>query len=173
MNRFALRTIDFFDHGGFAVKLMVSIWLVCAAWLWAGTASAQTDGQNEFADCPAFPADTAESLRWEVLRVPGMLFCRALRIDDATEAFALTVSKESPFKPRRGDRAEVASLNGREVQWYRGEVPNEPNVLIRETLIEINKNLVIHVFMRASDAETLARHQQFVLSLPIPPAVDD
>ena len=71
------------------------------------------------------------------------------------------------------DRAEVANLNGREVQWYRGEVPNEPNILIREALIEISKNQVIHVFMRAKGADMLARHQQFVLSLPIPPPVDD
>jgi hypothetical protein len=152
---------------------MVSMWFFCAMWLWTGVASAQTSNQISFSDCPTLPAETAASLRWEVLRVPAMLFCRAIRTDDASEAFALTISEESPFKPRRGDRAEATNLNGREVQWYRGEVPNEPNVLIRETLIEVNKNQVIHVFMRAKDAETLARHQQFVMSLPIPSPIDD
>jgi hypothetical protein len=155
------------------VKSKVSTWLLSLAVLSAGAASGQTAAQDALSDCPALPADTASSLRWEVLRIPNMLLCRAMRTDDATEAFALTISPESPFKPRRGDRAEVGTLNGRTVQWYRGEVPNEPNILIRETLIEVRKNQVIHIFMRAKDAETLAQHQQFVLSLPIPPPVDD
>jgi hypothetical protein len=155
------------------VKSKVPTWLLSLALFWASVASGQTRAQDALSDCPAFPAETASSLRWEVLRIPDMLLCRAMRTDDATEAFAMTISPESPFKPRRGDRAEVGNLNGRTVQWYRGEVPNEPNVLIRETLIEIRKNLVIHIFMRAKDAETLAQHQQFVLSLPIPPPTDD
>lgn len=141
--------------------------------MWAGIASGQTAAQDAFSDCPAFTPEVAESLRWEVVRVPDMLFCRAMRTDDATEAFALTISAESPFKPRRGDRAEVATLNGRTIQWYRGEIPNEPDVQVRETLIELRKKRVIHIFMRAKDAETLAQHQQFVLTLPIPPPVED
>lgn len=155
------------------MKSKVPTWLLSLAVLWASVASGQTPAQDALSDCPAFPAETASSLRWEVLRIPSMLLCRAIRTDDATEAFAMTISPESPFKPRRGDRAEVGSLNGRTVQWYRGVVPNEPNVLIRETLIEVRKNQVIHIFMRAKDAETLAQHQQFVLSLPIPPPIDD
>ncbi len=162
-----------FEYGGPVVKSMASMWFLCVTLLWAGAANAQTAAQSPFSDCPALPAETAESLRWEVLRIPNMLLCRAIRTDDASEAFALTISEESPFKPRRGDRAEVGSLNGRQVQWYRGEVPNEPNTLIRETLIEVNKNQVIHVFMRANDPETLARRQQLVLSLPIPPPIED
>ncbi|NOT86722.1 MAG: hypothetical protein HOP03_00905 [Lysobacter sp.] len=155
------------------MKSKVPTWLLSLAALWASGACGQTHAQDAFSDCPAFPAETATSLRWEVLRIPNMLLCRAMRTDDATEAFAMTISPESPFKPRRGDRAEVGNLNGRTVQWYRGIVPNEPDVLIRETLIEVRKNLVIHIFMRAKDAETLAQHQQFVLSLPIPPPTND
>ena len=168
-----MRIFDFFEHRGLVVKLTALMWLACAAWLWTGAASAQTADQEAFPGCPVFPAEIAESLRWEAMRVPDMLLCRAIRTDDASEAFAMTLSRESRFRPRRSDRAEVANLNGREVQWYRGEVPNEPNVLIRETLIKVDKNQVIHVFMRAKDADILARHQQFVLSLPIPPPVDD
>ncbi len=112
-------------------------------------------------------------MRWEVLRVPNMLLCRAMSTENGAEAFALTISPESPFRPRRGDRAETGNLNGREVQWYRGDVPNEPNVLIRETLIEIREDRVVHVFMRAGDAETLAKRQQMVLSLQFPPYVED
>ena len=168
-----MRILYFFKYRGSVVKLTVSMWLACAAWLWTGAASAQTADQEVFSGCPVFPAEISELLRWEAMRVPDMLLCRAIRTDDASEAFALTLSRESPFKPRRSDRAEVGNLNGREVQWYRGEVPNEPQVMIRETLMEIGKNQVIHVFMRAKDAEMLARHQQYVLSLPIPPPVDD
>ena len=155
------------------VKSKVSVWLLSFVLLWTGAASGQTAAPDAFADCPALPAETAQLLRWEVLRVPNMLLCRVMRTDDGSEAFALTISPESPFKPRRGDRAEVSNLNGRPLQWYRGELPNEPNVQIRETLIEVRKNLVIHIFMRAKDAETLAQHQQFVLSLPIPPPADN
>ena len=152
---------------------MASIWLLLLASLWAGVSSAQTASQDPLADCPAFPADAAESMRWEVLRVPNMLLCRAMATDGSGEAFALTISPESPFKPRRGDRAEEGTLNGREVQWYRGDVPNEPTVLIRETLIELSENRVVHVFMRAKDADALAKRQQMVLSLPFPAYQDD
>lgn len=152
---------------------MASIWLLSLTVLWTGAASAQTSFQDPITECPAFPADTAESLRWEVLRVPNMLLCRAVSTETGAEAFALTISPESPFRPRRGDRAETGNLNGREVQWYRGEVPNEPTALIRETLIELSDNRVVHVFMRTNDAETLARRQQMVLSLPFPAYRDD
>jgi len=119
------------------------------------------------------PAEAGETLRWEVVRPPGMLFCRAIGITDGTEAFALTVSRESPFKPRRGNRAETAVLNGREVWWYRAELPNQPSLLIREMLIRFAEDGVIHVSLRANDAETLAQHQQLVLSLALPGPIDD
>ncbi len=102
-----------------------------------------------------------------------MLLCRAVSTEGGGEAFALTISPESPFKPRRGDRAETGNLNGREVQWYRGDVPNEPTVLIRETLIELGEERVVHVFMRTNNPETLAKRQQMVLSLQFPAYVDD
>lgn len=155
------------------MKLTASTWLVSLIVMWAGVASAQTLPEDIFADCPALPTDTAESLRWSVLRAPGMLFCRALRTDNDDEAFALTFTRESPFKPRRSYRAEIGTLNGQEVQWYRGELPNEPAVLIRETLIRFGEEQVAHVSLRANDMETLLRHQQLVLSLPLPTPVED
>lgn len=102
-----------------------------------------------------------------------MLFCRAIGITDGVEAFALTVSRESPFKPRRANRAETGLVNGREVWWYRGELPNQPSLQIREMLIKFAEDGVIHVSLRANDAEILARHQQLVLSLPLPAPIDD
>lgn len=147
---------------------MARTWLFPLVALWAGIASAQNTPQAPLADCPAFPADAAESMRWEVLRVPNTLLCRAILTEGGGEAFALTISPESPFKPRRGDRAETGTLNGRELQWYRGEVPNDKNGLIRETLIQVGEEQVVHVFLRATDPETLAKRQQAVLSLPFP-----
>jgi hypothetical protein len=152
---------------------MAQTWLLSLAAAWAGVASAQTAAPDPFAECPALPAETGESLRWEVLRPPGMLFCRAIATADNAEAFALTVSRESPFKPRRGNRAEVAVLNGRELWWYRSELPGQPSLLIREMLIRFAEEGVIHVSMRASDAETLAQHQRLVLSLALPAPIDD
>ncbi len=151
---------------------MASTWLLLSAVVWTGVSSAQTVS-DPIADCPAFPEGAAESLRWEVMRVPNMLLCRAVSTENGAEAFALTVSPESPFKPRRADRAELGTLNGRDVQWYRGDVPNEPTVLIREALIELREERVVHVFMRAKDAATLATRQQMVLSLPFPPYQND
>ncbi len=123
-------------------------------------------------DCPPFPSAFARVLRWEALRVPNMLLCRALLTDSGVEAFAITISPESPFKPRRSDRAESARLNGRELFWYRVKLPDQPNVEVREALIPIAENLVVHVYMRANDAQTLSRYQKYVLSLPFPNYVE-
>ncbi len=155
------------------MKSMVSAWLLSLAVVWAGAANAQSTAQDPFAECPAFPTEVAESLRWEVLRAPGMLFCRAVQVADGADVFALTVGRESPFKPRRGNRAEVGQLNGRAIQWYRGELSNQPTLLVRETLIRFGEDAVLHITLRAQNAETLASHQQLVLSLPLPSPIDD
>jgi hypothetical protein len=155
------------------LKLTAPTWLLSIALLWAGVAGAQTASDDFFADCPVFPAEIGESLRWESLRAPGMLFCRALRADDGTESFALTFSRESPFKPRRGNRAETGNLGGYEVQWYRSEIASDPNALIRETLIRFGEDRVMHVSLRASNQETLTKQQQLVLSLPLPTPIED
>ncbi|MCC7249162.1 MAG: hypothetical protein IT473_11125 [Lysobacter sp.] len=133
------------------MKLKRLVWLAC---LWASAATAQT-AATDAADCPAIPEDTAQTLRWDAMRIPNMLFCRAVLIETGTEAFAVTISRESPFRPKRGLRAETGTLDGRPVQWYRGEVSNEPNVQIRETLIELEDDRVVHIFMRAPDADAL------------------
>ena len=153
---------------------MARIWLLSLTALWASAASAQdATSQDALADCPAFPAEMAESMRWDIMRVPGILVCRALQRDNGEEAFVLTISRESPFRPRRGDRAESTTQNGREVQWYRGDVPNEPNVQIRETLIRVGEELVVHVYLRTTDAQVLAARQQMVMSLPLPVYEED
>jgi hypothetical protein len=135
------------------MKLNRLVWLVC---LMTGSASAQTAATDAAASCPSMPEDVAKTVRWDAMRIPNMLLCRAILNDTGAEAFAMTISRESPFRPKRSLRAETGMLDGREVQWYRGEVANEPTAQIRETLIELEDDRVIHIFMRAPDAETLA-----------------
>jgi len=133
------------------MKLKRLVWLAC---LWAGSATAQT-AATDAADCPAIPDETAQTMRWDAMRIPNMLFCRAVLIETGAEAFAVTIGRDSPFRPKRGLRAETGTLDGRAVQWYRGQVSNEPNTQIRETLIELEDDRVVHIFLRAPDADTL------------------
>ncbi len=130
-------------------------------------ASAQAATDDFFTNCPAFSVQERATLRWEPIRAPGMLFCRAVR-NDGSEAFALTFSRESPFNPRGTDRAEVGFLKNQPVQWYRGDVATDPDALIREALIDFGGDHVLHISMRADDMPTLARQQRLVMTLPYP-----
>jgi hypothetical protein len=150
------------------MKVNRLVWLAC---LWAGIAGAQTAATDAAASCPTMSDEISQTLRWDVVTVPGMLFCRAVRTDSGDEMFAVTVSAETPFRPRRSHRAEEGVMDGREIQWYRGEVVN-PKILIRETLIELPDERVMHIFMRASDQDTLARQQQMAQSLRLPSAAE-
>lgn len=138
--------------------------LVCLA---PAMAFAQTTADNFFTECPAFSGQELTTLRWEPIRAPGMLFCRAMR-DDGSEAFALTFSRESPFDPRRSNRAEVGELNGERVQWYRGTIVTDRDALVREALIDFGDRHVLHISMRADDEQMLERQQRAVLALPLP-----
>ena len=131
------------------------------------TAYAQTSADSFFTECPAFSGQELSTLRWEPIRAPGMLFCRAMR-GDGSEAFALTFSRESPFDPRGSKRAEVGKLNGENVQWYRGSIVTDRDALVREALIDFGDSHVLHISMRADDKQALARQQRDVLALPLP-----
>ena len=157
-------------HGGNIVKSLVRIWMLSFAALWgAGHAVAQDAASGPSNDCPALPDALAAKIGWEVKRFPGILQCNAVLQDGGTEVFALTVSEQSPFKPRRGDRAEKGTLaNGEELQWYRGELASETRTEVREALLRISRDRVVHVFLRAETPEALAERQQMVASLPFP-----
>lgn len=155
------------------MKSLFRIWFLSLVAVWAGHAGAQTAGQGPLSECPTLPEALAQKIRWEVLKVPNMLLCRGVLIDSGEEGFALTISQESPFKPRRGDRAEVGSLNGQDVQWYRTEIAGDDKAQARETLIRVAANQVVHVSMRAASTEALAERQQMVLSLPFPAYRED
>ena len=148
------------------LKSLLQKLLLTLAFFMPGLACAQAVDEF-FKDCPAFSAQESSTLRWEPIRAPDMLFCRAIR-NDGSEAFALTFSRESPFDPRRAKRAEVSDFNGQKLQWYKGAIASDREALIREALIDFGDGHVLHISMRADDAQTLTSQQRDVLALPFP-----
>jgi hypothetical protein len=122
----------------------------------AGTASAQSAPQ-----CPRLPEQAAD-LQWTVLRTDSALLCRALRRDDGGEAFALTLSKKSPFKPNSRLREEAGQLQGEQIWWYRTEIAGRPEELARETLSKLGPDRVVHVSILTEDPAALKRYQGIV-----------
>ena len=159
------------------MKSQARIWMLSFAALWAGGALAQEPAQTPAQtvasdpanDCPALPEALSTTIDWNERRFPGIVQCSALAREGGTELFALTISAESPFKPRRGDRAEKGTLaNGEELQWYRGELASDAEAEVREALLRIAADRVVHVFLRAENPATLAERQRMVLLLPFP-----
>ena len=97
--------------------------------------------------CPSLPADAG--LQWKTLEGPGFLFCRAIRDSDGSEAFAVTISGDSPFDPRRSDRAERTNIAGQQEHWYQSEIAGAENAIARETLIKLGSGNVAHISLRA------------------------
>lgn len=120
--------------------------LACLLLAGAGAAHAQA-----LPDCPALPADGG--LEWDRLDGPGFTFCKAIRTTDGSQAFAVMLGSESPFKPVRSKRAEEGVIDGRAVRWYSGEIAANPGAIVRETLVELDRNQVAHVTLRASSEE--------------------
>jgi hypothetical protein len=116
---------------------------------------------QSLAGCPTLPADTG--LKWEQLDGPGFVFCRALR-GDGSEAFAVTLSDNSPFEPNRRNRAEPASIAGHQGHWYRSEIAGQ-DVIARETLVEVDGGGVAHISLRAADKAQKAQAMQQVQAL--------
>lgn len=139
---------------------MSSLSLVAlSAALFASTASAQSA-----ASCPTMPLEAATDLRWTTLRTDSALLCRAM---DAAgqEAFAVTVARKSPFKPNGSLREESGEMQGQKLWWYRTEIAGRPNELVRETLVKLGGDRVVHVFIRTSDKDTMGRYQRVVQGL--------
>jgi hypothetical protein len=132
-----------------------------AGLLLAGTAP-HVAAQNATA-CPSLPPDA--DLSWNILRTDTALLCRAIRGDNGQEAFALTLSQKSPFKPDSNFREERGVLQGEKFWWYRGEIAGRPKELVRETLVKLNRDQVAHVFIRTEDPATLGRYQGIVQGL--------
>lgn len=128
------------------MKLLRILPLACL--LAAGAAQAQSAGE-----CPLLPGDA--DLSWTATTGDDFIFCKAVR-DNGDEVFAVMISGDSPFDPRRADRAEKAVIDGHEVRWYRGEIASAPNAQVRETLIELDGDRVAHISLRANSEAELA-----------------
>src|SRR3546814_14179543 len=98
------------------------------------------------------------------------LFCKALR-DSGEEVFAVMISADSPFDPRRSNRDEETVIDGHETHWYRGEIASAPDAQVRETLIELDDGRVAHIPLRAASAAARADplQQAPTTRLPGPP----
>lgn len=119
-----------------------------ASLLLASAAHAQAAGA-----CPTLAADSG--LSWKQLDGPTFTFCKAIRSSDGSEAFAVTISKDSPFRAHREYREERAVIDGHEVQWYRSKVLTSPNAMVRETVIELAAGRVAHISLQAGSPEQL------------------
>jgi hypothetical protein len=139
--------------------LFVSSCLFCAA----GLSYAQSAPSNS--SCPTLPAAAMSELQWVILRTDSALLCRAVSKDSGNEAFALTMSRKSPFKPDSSLRAEQGQIEGKKLWWYRAEIAGRPDALVRETLIKTASGGVVHAFIRTDDSDTLTRYQQMVQTL--------
>lgn len=117
------------------------------------------------AGCPTLPANTAQDLEWVKLQTDTALLCRAIIRGNGVEAFALTLTKKSPFKPEVDLREERGNIEGKKMWWYRSEIAGRPDELSRETLVKLESGSVMHVSIRTGDAGTMARYQQLVQDL--------
>lgn len=115
--------------------------------------AAQAQAQDAGA-CPQLPAEA--ELTWEHRGSGDSDFCRALR-SDGSEAFGLYISPESPFEPKRSNREEEGSVDGRAIQWYRAEIATQPEIEARETLVELHDGRTAHIWLQAMSGEQLDR----------------
>jgi hypothetical protein len=102
--------------------------------------------------CPQLPADSG--LIWQQRGNDAFLICSALT-RTGEEAFGLSLSADSPFQPRRSNREERGTVGGKEIRWYRAEVGTQPDLLVRETLVELGRDRVAHIWVRTHSEELL------------------
>lgn len=122
----------------------------------AGGAQAQTQ-PDASAACPQLPADS--SLAWQHQATADTDFCRALR-NDGSEAFGLYIASESAFEPSRRNREEQATIDGREIHWYRSEIASKPDIEARETLLPLADGRVAHIWIQVSPQQLGEAMQQ-------------
>jgi hypothetical protein len=148
----------------FKASLFPSLLLSLSSLLLSSAVYAQQSVPSS-ASCPALPADAVGSLQWVTLQTDTALLCRAVRKDDGLEAFALTLTRKSPFKPDSGLREEEGRIQGKKMWWYRSEIAGRPHELVRETLLKLDSGGVAHAYIRTGDASELTRYQQVIQAL--------
>lgn len=102
--------------------------------------------------CPQLPADSG--LSWEQRGNDAFLICSAVD-STGSEVFGLSLSADSAFQPRRGNREERGVVAGQDIRWYRAEVATQPELLVRETLVELDRDRVAHIWVRRQSEEAL------------------
>lgn len=122
----------------------------CLACLSVGLFFAMPLHAQESGSCPRLPAGS--TLQWQEIRNPDLLFCKAMDAN-GNQLFSVMVSRESPFDPQRGNRAESSSINGQSTWWYRTEIATRPSVLAREAMIELANGDVAYFNVQA-DSDT-------------------
>lgn len=132
--------------------------LATAILLAAGSVHAQSGS-----DCPTLPAGSP--LAWEKLDGAGYTFCKAIRDSDGHQVLAVMITGEAPFRPRRGNRTGEAVIDGSPSWWYRSEVSGMVGVEVRETLVELDRDHVAHISLRARSEEDLAQAMSLAESL--------
>lgn len=132
------------------LRPLVGCALACAAM----TVSAQGA-----AACPQLPADAG--LSWEQRGNNAFVICSAVTAD-GSEAFGVSLSASSPFQGRRANREERGTVAGQDIHWYRAEVATQPDILVRETLVELGRNRVAHIWMRTPSEEALLERMLLV-----------
>ncbi|MBB1472701.1 MULTISPECIES: hypothetical protein [unclassified Luteimonas] len=139
---------------------MKTILLASACLMISGAVHAQSQSGG---GCPALPADSG--LAWEKLDGRGYTFCKAIRASDGGQVLAVMLSAEAPFKPRRGDRVNETMIDGQPTWWYRGELADTTGVKVRETIVELGRDQVAHISLRAGSDQEMSQAMSVAESL--------
>lgn len=115
------------------------------------------------ATCPTLPPNSG--LAWEMLDGNGYTFCKALRDADGAQVLAVMITNESPFRPKRSNRMQEVVIDGSATWWYRGELSGPAAIEVREALLELDRNHVAHISLRAGDEQSLAEAMSLAESL--------
>lgn len=124
--------------------------LAAALLLAAGSVHAQSASE-----CPTLPANSG--MAWEKLEGSDYTFCKAIRDSDGQQVLAVMITNEAPFRPRRANRTEAAWIDGTETWWYRSELSGTVGLEVREALIELNRDHVAHISLRATNEADMSQ----------------
>ena len=103
--------------------------------------------------CPKLP--DSSGLTWVHKALGPADLCRALRAD-GSEAFGMHIARETPFKPKRGNREEKATIDGQAIWWHSSELATQPKMKMRETLLELSDGRQAHIWVQAMSDQDLA-----------------
>src|SRR5690606_2376099 len=122
---------------------MKSKWLLLAGLLWSGHALAQGAAEN----CPELPSGA--ELTWDVVNGPDFLFCRAIRIDDGSQAFSVRLGRDCGCRAERSRREEGGRTAGQKGGGARGEGAAGGGVRVRGPGGGLGRRHTAHSVVRA------------------------